>query len=104
MAAEAEQKVRVGIIGAGIGQAHIRGYKQVPEAEIVAVCDLNTERAKQVASDQGLDVPIFADFQEMLAKIELDAVSVGVPNTFHRPLAVACMDAGKHVCAKSRWR
>ena len=96
----ANSKVRVGIVGAGIGQNHIKGFKQVEEAEIVGLCDLNTERAKTVAEAQGLNnLQIFSDYREMLQVV--DAVSLGVPNTLHRDVAVACMDAGKHVlCEK----
>lgn len=100
--ADNSSKVRVGIIGAGIGQNHVKGYKTVKEAEIVALCDLNTERAQKLASDQGLEnVQIFSDYREMLEKGNVDAISVGVPNTLHRPVAVDCMDAGKHIlCEK----
>jgi predicted dehydrogenase len=94
--------IRIGIIGAGIGQAHVKGYKQVPSAEVVAVCDLNTDRARNVAHEAELhDAQIFADYHEMLDKVELDAVSVCVPNALHRPVAVDCLSAGKHViCEK----
>lgn len=96
------EKVRVGIIGAGIGANHVKGYAQVKEAEVVAICDINTERAQKLAEDNGLkNVQIFSDFREMLEKGNVDAVSAGVPNTLHRDISVACMDAGKHVlCEK----
>ncbi len=98
----AAEKVRVGIIGAGIGANHVKGYAQVKEAEVVAICDINTERAQKLAHDHGLqNVQIFSDFREMLEKGGVDAVSAGVPNTLHRDISVACMDAGKHVlCEK----
>ncbi|MBV9470226.1 MAG: Gfo/Idh/MocA family oxidoreductase [Abitibacteriaceae bacterium] len=94
--------LRIGIVGAGIGQAHIRGYKQVPEVEIAAICDLNEERARHVAHDNELaQAQIFADHRAMLDQVELDAVSVCVPNVAHRPIAVDCLNAGKHVlCEK----
>ncbi|HVF10341.1 MAG TPA: Gfo/Idh/MocA family oxidoreductase [Abditibacteriaceae bacterium] len=94
--------VRVGIIGVGIGQAHIAGYKKVPQAEIAALCDTNVERAQAVARENGLEnVPVFADHRAMLEETELDGVSVGVPNALHRPIAVDCLNAGKHViCEK----
>lgn len=97
-----EKQVKVGIIGVGIGTAHIHGYGKVPEAEIVALCDLNEERARQVAADNGLDnVAIFTDHRAMLESVELDAVSVCLPNFLHRPVAVDCLDAGRHViCEK----
>jgi len=104
MANEQKPQLRIGIIGAGIGGNHIKGYAQVKEAEVVAICDLNQERAQKTARDNGLNldnVQIFADHREMLEKGDVDAVSVGVPNTLHRDISVSCMDAGKHVlCEK----
>jgi len=94
--------VRIGIIGAGIGRSHMKGYNKVPNARVVAVCDLNEERARAVARDEGLEgTRIFADHRAMLDEAELDAVSVCVPNALHRPIAVDCLNAGKHVlCEK----
>lgn len=94
-------QIRAGIIGAGIGQAHLAGYKQVPEAKVVAICDQNEERARKMAQDYEIDVEIYTDHREMIEKAGLDAVSVGVPNKFHRPLAVDCLEAGINVlCEK----
>lgn len=94
--------VRVAIIGAGIGQAHIQGYEKVPQADIVAICDLNIDRAKEAAAANGLDhVKIYADYRQMLDDANVDAVSVCLPNMLHAPVAVDCLDAGKHViCEK----
>ncbi|HEX8549987.1 MAG TPA: Gfo/Idh/MocA family oxidoreductase [Abditibacteriaceae bacterium] len=94
-------EVKVGIIGAGIGQAHLKGYLQVPEARVVAICDQNQERARKLAADYDIEVEIYGSHHEMIEKAGLDAVSVGVPNTLHRPIAVDCLDAGLHVlCEK----
>lgn len=94
-------QIKAGIIGAGIGQAHLKGYLQVPEAKVVAICDQNEERARKLAADYDIDVEIYTDHREMIEKAGLDAVSVGVPNLFHRPLAIDCLEAGLNVlCEK----
>jgi len=94
-------EIKAGIIGAGIGQAHLKGYLQVPEAKVVAICDKNEERARKLAADYDIDVEIYTDHRDMIEKAGLDAVSVGVPNNFHRPLAIDCLEAGIHVlCEK----
>lgn len=94
-------EIKAGIIGAGIGQAHLKGYLQVPEARVVAICDQNAERAREMAKQYDIDVEIYCDHREMIEKAGLDAVSVGVPNKFHRPLAVDCLEAGINVlCEK----
>jgi predicted dehydrogenase len=102
MASKQTEQIKVGIIGVGIGQAHIKGYAKVPRAKVVALCDVNTERAAQVAKSCGLEgVQIFADHREMLDSSAVDAVSVCVPNSLHRPIAVDALNAGKHVlCEK----
>jgi predicted dehydrogenase len=95
------EQVKIGIIGAGIGKSHLRGFLQVPQAKVVAICDVNTDRAKAVATDLGVEVEVYADYKEMIEKAGLDAVSVGVPNKFHRPIAVDCLERGLHVlCEK----
>lgn len=98
----ASDKVRIGIIGVGIGQAHIKGYNKVEEAEIVALCDVNQDRAAQVQRDCGVGkARLFSDYRQMLDESELDAVSVCLPNILHRPVAMDCLDAGKHIiCEK----
>lgn len=95
-------KLRIGVIGVGIGQAHINAYQKVPEVEIVALCDVNQERAQAVAQKSDLqDAQIFEDHRAMLETAQLDAVSVGLPNFLHRPVAIDCLDAGAHVlCEK----
>jgi predicted dehydrogenase len=100
--ANTSQQVRVGIIGVGIGQAHIRGYSQVENARVVALCDINEERARQVARDCSvLDADILSDHRALLERDDIDAVSVCLPNKLHRPVAVDALEAGKHVlCEK----
>jgi predicted dehydrogenase len=95
-------KVRVGIIGVGIGQAHIKGYSKVPQAEVVALCDLDEDRARSVAKNCQLEtVDILTDYHALLERTDVDAVSVCLPNKLHRPVAVDALQAGKHViCEK----
>lgn len=96
------EKVRVAVIGARIGRAHLSGYAQVPQAEVVAICDLNTERAARVANEVGFEnASIYADYRKMLDELEVDAVSICLPNLLHAPVAIDCLEAGKHVmCEK----
>ena len=95
------KKVRVGIIGLGWpGREHLKGYKQGRDAEVVALCDQNGELATEQAAEH--DVPhIFSDHKQMFKEIELDAVSVCLPNFLHAPVALDALKAGKHViCEK----
>ncbi|NLT74137.1 MAG: Gfo/Idh/MocA family oxidoreductase [Chloroflexi bacterium] len=94
--------IRIGIIGTGgiATAAHIPGYRALEDVEIAALCDVVPGRAAQVATD----IPgarAYVDYREMLAKEELDAVSVTTPNSAHREATVAAFEAGLHVlCEK----
>lgn len=97
------QTVRVGIIGVGgvARGAHIPGYQKLPGVEIVAVSDLLLDRAQEVAQSIGPNTKAYADYREMLANENLDAVSVCTPNAFHKDPTIAALEAGAHVlCEK----
>ncbi|MFP4057853.1 MAG: Gfo/Idh/MocA family protein [Candidatus Brocadiia bacterium] len=99
----AKEKLKVGVIGTGMiaTAGHIPAWKNLAEeVEIAAVADILEDRAQLVARTEG--VPhAFGDWQEMLAKIPLDIVSVCTPNAYHREQTIACLKAGAHVlCEK----
>jgi predicted dehydrogenase len=93
--------VRIGLIGAGqIGTQHLINYGNIPEARVVAVADLFPERVE--AARHNFDVASgYADFQDLLARDDIDAVDVCVHNNKHAPVTMAALKAGKHVyCEK----
>ncbi len=94
-------KVRIGIIGVGqIGTAHLRQYAEIPAAEVVAVADLFPERRARAGANFGVPHQ-YADYRELLARDDIDAVDVCVHNNKHAPLTIAALEAGKHVyCEK----
>lgn len=93
--------VRLGIVGTGaIARYHIRSYQATPEAQVVAVCDVLPERAAAVAAEFGIP-GVDAGIADLLARPEVDAVSICTPNDSHAPAAIAAARAGKHVlCEK----
>lgn len=93
-------KIKAAVIGAGIGKFHLQGFQAHPKSEVVAICDLNRAAAEQVAADFGIP-QVFDDHRQMLKALKLDAVSVCVPNKFHLPVVVDCLQAGANVlCEK----
>ncbi|MBM3492703.1 MAG: Gfo/Idh/MocA family oxidoreductase [Armatimonadetes bacterium] len=93
-------RVRVGIVGVGIGSLHAQGYSKLPNVEIAALCDIDTTRAEAVAARYGVK-NIYSDYEAMLAEEKLDAVSVCTPNALHAPVAIAALSSGRHVlCEK----
>jgi len=94
-------KVKLGIIGVGqIGKSHINTYKGIPDAEIVAVADVNEAEAQRVAAQFGIP-KVFTQFRDLLKMDEIEAVDVCLHNNFHAPVTIAALEAGKNVyCEK----
>ncbi len=96
------KKLRIGLIGAGnIAQnAHIPAYLAQDDVELVAVCDLNKERAQEVAEKYGMK-HVCKDIDELVALDDVDAVSVCTWNNAHVTAVLAAAKAGKHIlCEK----
>ena len=94
-------RVKIGMIGVGqIGKSHVAQYKNIPEAEIVAIADVNEAEAKRVAGELGV-TKVFTNFHDLLKLKEIQAVDVCLHNNFHAPVSIAAMEAGKDVyCEK----
>ena len=90
-------KVKMAIVGAGIwGENHARIYNAHPFAETVALCDMNLDRAKEVAAR--LNIPqVYSDYNEMFEKSGCDAVAVVTPDFLHADIAVAAAEHKKHI-------
>jgi predicted dehydrogenase len=102
MSTPKSQRLQVGIVGAGAWAraAHIPGFQTCPEAELVAICDVDRERATQVARETGIPRS-YASAAEMVAAERLDLVSVVTPDDCHRADVEAALGAGAHVlCEK----
>jgi len=90
-------KVRCGVIGAGaIGLAHIEGFKKHPQAEVVAVAELNPQRRQEAAEKYRLAKAV-EDYHELLKDKSIDVVSIALPNYLHGQVTVEAIKAGKHV-------
>ena len=93
-------KLRVGVIGLGMGKGHIRGYATHPQAEVVAIADLNEQVLATVGDEYGINGR-YTSAEQMLAEANLDVVSIATPNKFHKAYTLAAFAAGCHVlCEK----
>jgi predicted dehydrogenase len=94
--------VNIGIVGTrAIAQvAHLPSFQKVRDARIVALCDTDEARVRQLASR--FQVPkVFLDYERLLQRDDIDAVVIATPTHLHAPIALAAMDYGKHVlCEK----
>jgi predicted dehydrogenase len=82
-------------------QAHAQ-LKKVKQAQMVAFCDIEEERARQAAEEYGEAGPtVHADYRRLLDDKNIDVVHVCTPNDSHAPITIAALEAGKHVmCEK----
>lgn len=94
-------RLKVGVIGCGsiAKNRHLPEYEAQSEVEIKAVCDIVKDRADATA--QRYNATAYTDYIELLKNEDIDAVSVCTPNYLHAPVAIAALEAGKHVlCEK----
>jgi predicted dehydrogenase len=89
---------RVGIIGTGgMGERHAKGVQQVPSRlRLVAACDIDKQRLHQFGQKFGIS-ELAADWHEVVASREVEAVFVLLPHNLHEEVCVAAARAGKHV-------
>ncbi len=91
-------KVRIGLIGLGaISFAHEAGYSEFPDGcEITAMCDINQE---EVNNRLGMypNAHGYTSYEELLADPNVDMVDIIAPHLLHYPIAMAALNAGKHV-------
>ncbi len=85
--------IPVGVVGVGsMGQHHARVYRELPDADLVGVYDVDAERAEAVAADHGT---VARPLDELLDVC--DAVSIVVPTRFHREITEAAIEADTDV-------
>ena len=101
------ERVRIACVGVrGRGMDHVRGYLGQPDAEIVAVCDVDlgvTGKAVREIQERppGKEVRVYQDIRKLLEDKEVDAVSLALPIPWHALASVWAMQAGKDVyCEK----
>lgn len=100
----ADDIINFGVIGIG-GQAnsvHVGGITRCPWAKLVAICDADEALLQRRAAEHGIPAGnCYTRYEDLLAREDLDAVTVGTPNKFHAPIVIAAARAGKHVmCEK----
>lgn len=88
------------VVGSGLwGSLHARVYSESEKARLVAVCDIDERRARDLASKFGVES--YTNLNAMLARDDIDAVSIVTPDFAHTDIALAAIAAGKHIlCEK----
>jgi len=87
----------VAVVGAGaIGHDHIASFNLHPSAKVIAVADVSMDRARQAAEKFGI-TGVVSDYRLLLARDDIDIISIAVPNYLHATVALDALRAGKHV-------
>jgi UDP-N-acetyl-2-amino-2-deoxyglucuronate dehydrogenase len=90
------KQLNIGVIGLGeIGAVHCDALLQIPQAKLLAVADINEARAKQIAAQTGAQP--YQDYQELLAREDIDAVIIATPDHLHKEPCIHAAKAGKHI-------
>ena len=91
-----DRLVRVALVGCGrISASHVSAIEKIDGLELVAVADVETDRANEVAQRQG--IPAFRTLEELLASVDCDVVSVCTPSGLHPAHGITAARARKHV-------
>ena len=98
------KKLRVALIGNGgiCRGAHVPQYlKMTDTVEVVALCDIIIERAETFRDSYFPNADVYANYADVIARDDIDAVDICTPNYLHSIIAVAALESGKHVfCEK----
>lgn len=92
------EAIRLGIVGCGrvAEERHLPALKHVPGIRVVAASDIDAERLETMARRWAIDHQ-FTDYRALLARDDVDAVGILTPTGSHADIAMAALDAGKHV-------
>lgn len=94
----ARKDLRIGLIGVGAAAQvnHIPALKRTEGVELVALVDPDVEKAQRVAHKFGVPA-VHGRLDDLLADPSVDALDICTPNYLHAPMAIAALEAGKHV-------
>ena len=87
-------KIKCAVIGTGyLGRFHAQKYQLLPNADLIAVCDVNHDTAQNVATE--LQIDAYTDYRALFGKVE--AVSIAATTNKHFDIAKECLEHGIHV-------
>ena len=89
--------VKVGVIGAGaIAPSHCRGVIKHKKGELVAIADTHAGRAEAIKNEYHIP-RMYTAIEDIIADPDIDAITIALPTCLHAEVALAALDAGKHV-------
>ena len=94
-------KLRVGVIGSGIGRGHINGYASLPDQfQVMALCDIDEARGRALAAERNIP-RVVTRLDEVCRMDDVDVIDVCTPSYLHMEHTLQALEAGKHaICEK----
>lgn len=91
---------KVALIGiGGMGKCHFNCYKKIESVQVVAVCDVRADMAKEKI--EGANIPVYEDYDQLLAEVNPDYVDICTPSYLHSEMSIKALEKGIHVlCEK----
>lgn len=97
-------KLRIAHIGlGGMGNAHMNWFANIPEVDIVALCDVDAHHLRETHNKlkelrpKGAKVKLYEDFRRILDRKDIDAITCATPDHWHAAIATLAFQAGKDV-------
>lgn len=96
-------RVRIAHIGlGGMGLSHLNWFANLPEVEVVALCDVDSHRANGALKKLKEIHPnskaiIYSDFRRILERKDIDAITIATPDHWHAQIAILAFQSGKDV-------
>ena len=88
----------VGIVGTGwVSGEHIKAFQKNPQTRVVALCGRTEDSARKKAAECGVRADLYADYAKMIAREDIQIVSVCTPPHLHAANIIAAARAGKHI-------
>ncbi|MCK4528481.1 Gfo/Idh/MocA family oxidoreductase [candidate division WOR-3 bacterium] len=86
--------IKTGVIGVGhMGHHHTRILSELPDSELIGVCDIDENRGREVAKNH--NCPFFRDRKDLLDLT--DAVIIATPTSTHRDISLDALKRGNHI-------
>ena len=90
------RKLKIGVIGLGVGEQHVIGYQRIPNVEVTDICDIDPSVLK-IVGDRN-DVPNrHQNYKQITENPNIDVVSIASYDNYHAIQAISAFENGKHV-------
>ncbi len=89
---------RIGLIGLGSRSSrHMGAFEELASVEVAALSDIQADRMRAGRQGPAVNAELYTDYRELIADSRVEAVVIAAPNFLHAEMAIAALQAGKHV-------